>query len=105
MSEFCKEIVTLIIYDDEGREILHINLANSLHTKLWEVYNLDRLDRVLREDCSRTTDRAELEAAICLASISNSRRTVTLSYHNHRATVLLEEVYIRVHTTCGSRTE
>ena len=44
MSEVCKEIITLIIYNDKGREVLNINLANSLHTKLLEVYNLDLLD-------------------------------------------------------------
>ena len=30
--EVCEEIVTLIIYDDECREVLDTNLTNGLHT-------------------------------------------------------------------------
>ena len=71
MCEVCEEIVAFVIYNDKGWEILHINLANGLHTELWEVYNLNRLDRVFSEDCSRTSDRAEVETTICLASIGN----------------------------------
>ena len=44
MSEVGKEIITLVIYDDKGREVLNIDLANSLHSKLLEVYNLNLLD-------------------------------------------------------------
>ena len=77
MCEVCEEIITLIIYNDESREVLHVDLANSLHTELWEVYNLDTLDRVFSEDSCRATDRAEVEATICLASIGNSLRAVT----------------------------
>jgi hypothetical protein len=44
MSEVCEEIITLVIYDDKGREVLNINLANSLHAELLEVDNLNLLD-------------------------------------------------------------
>ena len=62
MSVLGEEVVTLIINDDECREVLDIYLAHSLHAKLLEVDNLNALDRVLREDGCRTTDRAEVEA-------------------------------------------
>ena len=69
MCELCEEVVTLVIYDDERREVLHIDLTHSLHTQLWEVNNLYTLNRVLGQYGSRTSDRAEIETAICLTSI------------------------------------
>ena len=71
MCEVCKEIITLIIYDDECREVLNIDLANSLHTELLKVYNHYLLDRVLGEDSGRTTDRAKVETTVRLAGIGN----------------------------------
>ena len=66
-----KEIITLIIYDDEGREVLNIDLAYCLHAELLEVYNLNALDRVLSKDSCGTTDRAEVEATVSLTSVGN----------------------------------
>ena len=47
MGEVCKKIITLIIHNNERREVLNVNLTHSLHAELWEVYDLDALDRVL----------------------------------------------------------
>ena len=42
--ELLKEIITLIIYEDESREVLYANLPYSLHTKLWIFHAFDALD-------------------------------------------------------------
>ena len=94
MCKICEEVVTLVINDDKGGEVLNINLTHSLHTKLGEVNNLHALDRALCQYCCGTTDRAEVEASISLASVCNGLRAVTLRNHHHRATSLLEEVNI-----------
>ena len=72
MSKVCKEVIALVINNDKCREVLYINLADSLHAELWEVYNLNALDRVLCKDSCWATDRAEVEATVSLTSVSNS---------------------------------
>lgn len=56
-----EEVVALVIYNDEGREVLHANLTNGLHAQLWEIYHLYALDAVLGKDGSRTANRAKVE--------------------------------------------
>ena len=71
MLEVGKEIITLIIHDDEGGEVLNVYLTYSLHAELLEVYDLNALDRVLGEDSCGATDRAEVEAAVSLTSVGH----------------------------------
>ena len=42
-----EEVVTLIVNEDEGREVLNGNLPNSFHTEFWILYALDTLDAAL----------------------------------------------------------
>jgi hypothetical protein len=39
-----EEIVTLIINEDECREVNNVNLPNSLHAEFWVLYALNALD-------------------------------------------------------------
>ena len=41
-----EEIVALIVYEDEGREVFYPDFPHSLHANLWEFHTLDALDRV-----------------------------------------------------------
>ena len=93
-TKFLKEVVALIVNEDECREILNVDLPDCLHTELWVLYTLDALDVVLSEDRCRATDRTEVESAILLASVSHALCTVTLGEHDHAAAVALEEVNI-----------
>ena len=54
--DLLEEVITLIINEDECREVLNLNLPNSFHAKLGILDTLNTLDVVLREDSSRTTD-------------------------------------------------
>ena len=45
--QLLEEVVALVIYEDECREVLYGNLPDSLHTELWVLYALDALDRTL----------------------------------------------------------
>ena len=42
--ELLKEIITLVIHEDESREILYTDFPYSLHTKLWIFHAFDALD-------------------------------------------------------------
>ena len=98
-----EEIITLVVYQDECREVFYFNLPDSFHTQFRIFYTFNALDIVLSQDGSRTTDRTQIETTVFLAGICYSLATVTFSQHNHRTTVTLEQVYIRVHTTGSSR--
>ena len=54
--DLLEEVVALVINEDECREVLNLNLPDSLHSELWVLNALDALDVVLREDSCRTTD-------------------------------------------------
>lgn len=67
--ELLKEIIALVIYKYESREILDIDLPYCFHAKLRIFEKLDILNRVLREDSGRTTDRSEIKTTVLLACI------------------------------------
>ena len=79
--QLLEEVVALVVYEDECREVLYGNLPDSLHTELWVLYALDALDRTLRENGSYTTDSTEVETTVLLASLCNNIATVTLGNH------------------------
>ena len=47
---FQKEIVTLVVDDDECGEILDVNLPHGLHAELWELEDVDFFNVVLGEN-------------------------------------------------------
>ena len=63
-SEFLEEVVTLVINEDECREVLNMNLPDCLHSEFRIFYTLNALDVVLSKDSSRTTNRAEVETTM-----------------------------------------
>ena len=100
--QLLEEVVALVIYEDECREVLYGNLPDSLHTELWVLYALNALDRTLRENGSYTTDSSEVETTMLLASLCNNIAAVTLGNHYQASAVILELIYVWVHTVgCG----
>ena len=77
-----KEVITLIIDQDEGGEVLNINLPDSLHAEFGILYALDALNAALRQNGSDTTDRAQIEAAILLTCLCDDIGTITLGNHH-----------------------
>ena len=65
-----EEIVTLIVYKDECREVLNMDFPDCFHTQFRIFDTFDALDVVLSKDCSRTTNATEVEAAMFVASVS-----------------------------------
>src|SRR6266568_3484566 len=83
--QFLEEVVALVVDDDEGREIHHLDAPDRFHAEFGIFHPLDLLDAVLGEVCRRTTDRAEVEAAVLLAGLAHRDRAVALGHHYHRA--------------------
>jgi hypothetical protein len=42
-----EEIITLVIHEDKGGEVFHLNLPDGLHAKFRILYALDALDTAL----------------------------------------------------------
>jgi hypothetical protein len=61
-----EEVVALVVDDDEGREVLDLDLPDRLHAELGVLEHLDLLDAVLGQARRRAADRAEVEAAVGL---------------------------------------
>ena len=85
-----EEVVALVIYEDECREVFYCNLPDSLHTELRVLYALDALDRTLGENSSHAADSTEGETSVLLASLCYDITTVTLGNHDQTRTMLLE---------------
>jgi HlyD family secretion protein len=62
-----EEVITLVIHQDKCREIFHFNLPDSFHTEFGIFHTFDALNIVLRQDSSRTADRAVAEVASYIA--------------------------------------
>src|SRR6185437_8234329 len=57
--QFLEKVVALVVDDDEGGEIDHLDAPDRLHAELGVLEHLDLLDAVLGEPRRRAADRAE----------------------------------------------
>src|SRR5262245_46670212 len=90
--QLLEEVVALVVDDDEGGEILHLDAPDRLHAELGIFLDLDLLDAVLGEVRRGAADRGEIEAAVLLARLANRGRAVALGDRDHRAARRLEVV-------------
>ena len=102
--QLLEEVVALVVYEDECREVLYGNLPDSLHAELRILYALDAFDGTLRENGSYTTDSTEVETTMLLAGLCHDVATVALGNHDQAGTMILELVNVWVHTVGGGRT-
>ena len=80
--ELLEEVVALVVYEDECREVFYGNLPDSFHAELRILYALDALDGTLRQNGSYTTDGTEVEATVLLAGFCHNIATVALGNHD-----------------------
>ena len=45
--ELLEEVIALVIYEDECREVFHLNLPDGFHSEFWVFDTLDALDVIL----------------------------------------------------------
>src|SRR6202042_2423462 len=103
--QLLEEIIALVVDDDEGREIHHLDAPDRFHAEFGIFHYLDLLDAVLGEVRRGTADRAEIEAAVLLAGLAHGDRAVALCHHHHRSAGGLELVDEGIHPSRGGRAE
>src|SRR5690348_15414935 len=81
-----EEVLALVVDDDEGGEVLDLDLPDRLHAELGVLDDLLALDAVLGEPGGGAADRAEVEPAVGGARVGDGLRAVALREHHHRAT-------------------
>src|SRR5262249_11518235 len=92
-----EEVVALVVDDDEGREVYHLDAPDRFHAELGIFDALDFFDAVLRKVCGRAADRGEIEAAVLFAGLAHARRAIALGEHHQRAAGGLEFGDERIH--------
>ena len=93
-AELLEEIVALVIYEYESREILNMDLPDGFHSEFRIFHALNALDIVLSEDGCRATDRAEVESSVFVTSVCHLLASVALCKHDHASAMALEEVHV-----------
>src|SRR3546814_1841927 len=100
-----EEVVALVVGHDEGREILHLDPPDRLHTEFLILDHLDPPDVILRQPRRGAPDRAQIEAAMRPAGFHHLTRPVALGEHHMAAALRLEGVDIGIHPAGGGRAE
>src|SRR5262245_45423121 len=103
--QLLEEVVALVVDDDEGGEILHLDAPDRLHAELGIFLDLDLLDAVLGEVGGGAADGREVEAAMTLAGLAHLRGAIALGDRDERAAGGLERVDIGVHAAGRGRAE
>src|SRR5581483_8815545 len=103
--EVLEEVVALVVDDDEGGEILDLDLPDRFHAEFGIFADFHFLDALLGELGGRAADRGEIEAAVPLAGLAHLGRAVALGERDHRAAGRLELVDVAVHAPRGGRAE
>src|SRR4029450_3535976 len=77
-----EKVVSLVVHDDERREVAHVDLPDRLHPEFGVLEYLDLGDAVLRQPRRRPAYRAEVEAAISRACQGNGGGARALRAHS-----------------------
>src|SRR5664279_1637360 len=80
--EFVKEVIPLIVGDDECRHVLDPDFPDSLHAEIFEIDHLNRFDIFCRKYCCRTSDRTEIKPSVLFACIYDSPAPVSFGNHD-----------------------
>mmetsp|Transcript_29571 Transcript_29571/g.50209 ORF Transcript_29571/g.50209 Transcript_29571/m.50209 type:complete len:587 (-) Transcript_29571:115-1875(-) len=100
-----KEVVALVVHDDEGREVHDLDPPDGLHAQLRILQHLHLLDAVLRQDRRRAPNRPQVEPPVLLARRRHGLRPVALGQHDEAAALGHEAVDVGVHAPGGGGAE
>ena len=95
-----KEVISLVVDEDEGGEVFNLNLPYGLHTEFRVFHAFDALDVVLGKDGCWSADGAEVETTVVFACVGDVNTSVTLCKHDSASAVVLEFINVGVHATC-----
>ena len=80
--QLLEEVVALVINEDEGGEVLDLNLPDSLHSEFGIFHALDALDARLRQYGSHTTSGTQVETTMLLAGLGHDIAAVAFGNHD-----------------------
>ena len=80
--QLLEEVIALVIDEDEGGEVLDLNLPDGFHTQFGILHTLDALDARLAEYGGNTTDGSQIETTMLLARLCHHVTAVTLGNHH-----------------------
>src|SRR5258708_18264499 len=104
-GELGEEVVALVVDDDEGGEVGHLDAPDRLHAEFGIFDHLDLLDAVLGEPSRRPADRAEIEAAMLLAGLAYFGAAIAFGQGDEAAASRHELIDIGIHPPCRARPE
>ena len=76
-----KEVVSLVVNKDEGREVLDGNLPDGFHTEFGILNAFDARYAALRQHCRHAADGSQIETAMLFTGVGNGLRAVSLGNH------------------------
>ena len=85
-----EKVVAFVVYKDKCREVFYLYLPDCFHSELRKLEAFYIFNVVLGEYCRRSSDRAEVEAAIFMAGVGYLLAAVALCYYYHTAALVLE---------------
>src|SRR5207249_751053 len=103
--ERVKEIVSLIVDDNEGRKVDDLYAPNRFHPEFGVFDDIDLADAILRETCGRTADRAEVKAAVSAAGGADFLAAIAFGKRDKAAARRHEGIDIAVHAAGSGRPE
>src|SRR6516165_8484132 len=100
-----KKIFSLVVDDDEGREIFHLDTPDCFHPELGVFDNLDLADAVSGEPRGWPTDRAQIETSMLAACRADFGASVALGQRNKTAARRHKGIDIAVHAAGSGGSE
>ena len=104
-ADLCEEIVALVVHQNEGGEVLHLNLPDGFHAQFRVFQQFHLPDVILGQDGGGTADGTQVKAAVLLAGVRHLLAAVALGDHDHGAAVFLEQVHVGIHAPRGGGAE
>ena len=71
LNDFFEEVITFVVDDDEGGEILNFDLPHRFHAEFWILKDFDGTDAILSESGGGSTDRSKVETSVPLARVGD----------------------------------
>src|SRR6516165_2539887 len=102
LTERAKEVVSLVVYDNKGGEIFHLDPPDRFHPEFGIFDDLNLADTVLGQPRGRPANRAEIKAAMFLAGRPDLGSPVALRERDEAAARRHKSIDIAVHAAgCG----
>src|SRR6516162_10160775 len=97
LTERAKEVVSLVVYDNKGGEIFHLDPPDRFHPEFGIFNDLNLANAVLGKPRRRPADRAEIKTAMLPAGRADFGAPVSLGQRNEAAARRHEGIDITIH--------